>query len=77
MNSILITGGAGFIGANAVARFADRGWRVTVLDNLSRRGADDNVSWLRSRCRKAVIAAMFCSTSRPKVGRLNRSVTRA
>src|SRR5947209_7671805 len=48
MKKILITGGAGFIGVNAAARFAGLGWDVHVLDNLSRRGADVNLAWLRS-----------------------------
>jgi len=46
---ILIIGGAGFIGVNAADFFAAQGWRVTVLDNLSRRGADRNLDWLRHR----------------------------
>jgi CDP-paratose 2-epimerase len=49
MKSILITGGAGFIGANAAWHFHQQGWAVTILDNLSRRGAHDNLDWLRSR----------------------------
>ncbi len=32
--NILITGGAGFIGSNAARYFAEKGHRVTVLDNL-------------------------------------------
>lgn len=36
MPSMLITGGAGFIGSHAAEYFARRGYRVTVLDNLSR-----------------------------------------
>src|SRR5579862_2384608 len=47
MNSILITGGAGFIGINAAQHFHERGWTVTILDNLSRRGAAENLDWLR------------------------------
>jgi CDP-paratose 2-epimerase len=43
---ILITGGAGFIGCNAARYFASRNWDVTVLDNLSRAGTDDNLRWL-------------------------------
>ncbi len=44
---ILITGGAGFIGINTAAHFLKRGWRVSLLDNLSRRGADLNLKWLK------------------------------
>jgi CDP-paratose 2-epimerase len=44
---ILITGGAGFIGCNAVRFFRARNWSVTVLDNLSRQGTDKNLGWLR------------------------------
>jgi CDP-paratose 2-epimerase len=47
MKSILITGGAGFIGVNAARHFHERGWSVTILDNLSRRGASKNLDWLR------------------------------
>ncbi len=46
---LLITGGAGFIGTNLADYFTTRGWRVTVLDNLSRRGAVENLQWLRER----------------------------
>jgi CDP-paratose 2-epimerase len=44
---ILITGGAGFIGANAASRFRQQGWAVTVWDNLSRCGGEKNLEWLR------------------------------
>jgi CDP-paratose 2-epimerase len=47
VKSILITGGAGFIGVNAARHFHQRGWAVVILDNLSRRGASDNLDWLR------------------------------
>lgn len=49
MSSILITGGAGFIGVNSARYFADKGWEVTVLDNLSRRGTEDNLRWLQDK----------------------------
>jgi CDP-paratose 2-epimerase len=45
---ILITGGAGFIGVNAAQAFRQNGWTVTVLDNLSRRGSELNLQWLRN-----------------------------
>jgi CDP-paratose 2-epimerase len=43
----LITGGAGFIGSNYVARLLKRGENVTVYDNLSRNGGPLNLRWLR------------------------------
>jgi CDP-paratose 2-epimerase len=44
----LITGGAGFIGSNLTHRLVGQGQDVVVYDNLSRRGADKNVAWLRA-----------------------------
>jgi CDP-paratose 2-epimerase len=44
---ILITGGAGFIGTHLAKHFSDRGDRVAVFDNLSRRGSMPNLSWLK------------------------------
>jgi len=48
-NTILITGGAGFIGVNSASAFASKGWKVVVLDNLSRKGAKLNLEWLSSQ----------------------------
>ena len=45
---VLITGGAGFIGVNLAARHIADGDAVTVFDNLSRRGADENLAWLNA-----------------------------
>lgn len=44
---VLITGGAGFVGCNAARYFGTRNWRVTVLDDLSRDGTEQNLHWLR------------------------------
>lgn len=36
MKNILVTGGAGFIGSNVALKLLDKGYNVTVLDNLSK-----------------------------------------
>ena len=43
---ILITGGAGFIGCNLAAACIEAGHRVTLFDNLSRRGSAAHLAWL-------------------------------
>lgn len=45
----LVTGGAGFIGSNLAAAAMRRGGDVTVVDDLSREGADRNLAWLRTQ----------------------------
>lgn len=50
-STILITGGAGFIGVNTALRFARKGWDVVVLDNLSRSGSARNLEWLRANAK--------------------------
>lgn len=47
-HKFLVTGGAGFIGANLAGRLLQKGATVTVLDNLSRPGADTNIEWLKT-----------------------------
>lgn len=43
---ILITGGVGFIGTNLSYSLLKKGCSVTVLDNLSRQGTENNLKWL-------------------------------
>ena len=45
---ILITGGAGFIGCNLAEACIRDGHQVTIFDNLSRRGSQANLDWLRA-----------------------------
>lgn len=51
-DSYLITGGAGFIGSNYARRLILRGQNVTILDNLSRLGAEENLRWIESETEK-------------------------
>lgn len=47
MARVLVTGGAGFIGARYVGRAVTRGDAVTILDNLSRGGSQTRLEALR------------------------------
>lgn len=47
--TILITGGAGFIGSNLADRLLCDGHQVIIFDNLSRVGAAQNLEWLSTR----------------------------
>ena len=42
MKNILITGGAGFIGSNLTQKLVEKGFEVTVLDNLSKQIHGEN-----------------------------------
>jgi len=43
---VLITGGAGFVGANLAHRLLSQGTSVLLFDNLSRAGVERNLQWL-------------------------------
>jgi len=45
---ILITGGCGFIGANATEYYLNKHYQVLTLDNLSRVGSEQNLKWLKT-----------------------------
>ncbi len=50
-SSVLVTGGAGFIGASLAIELAEHhpDWEVTAFDNLHRRGSELNLTRLRER----------------------------
>lgn len=49
MSRWLVTGGAGFIGANTVRALTDAGHEAIIFDNLSRATAPLNLEWLDDR----------------------------
>jgi CDP-paratose 2-epimerase len=49
MPKIFITGGAGFIGSNVASYFAEKGFKVVIFDNLSRKGSKINAQQLRDK----------------------------
>ncbi len=55
---VLVTGGAGFIGANLADRLARDGQDVLVFDALARPGVDRNLAWLRRRHPRRVSAVV-------------------
>ena len=55
---VLVTGGAGFIGANLADRLARDGQDVLVFDALTRPGVARNLEWLKHRHPRRVSAAV-------------------
>jgi len=48
-DTVLITGGAGFIGTNLADSLLTQGRRVRLLDTLTRPGTEQNLAWLSAR----------------------------
>ena len=65
----LITGGAGFIGANLAHRLLSSGRRVLVFDNLSRAGVEKNLQWLKDTHREGLEIAVGDVRDRAAVAR--------
>lgn len=55
MQKVIVFGGAGFIGCNAARRMLTTGHDVVVVDDLSRKGTDANLAWLREHGLKSFI----------------------
>lgn len=49
MSKFMVIGGAGFIGCNTVKRLLSLGHEVVAVDNLSRKGTQSNLDWLREQ----------------------------
>jgi CDP-paratose 2-epimerase len=62
---IVITGGAGFLGANLAIRLQRDKIRVICVDDFSRNGSYDNAVWLKSNGVK-VVQSDFAGYSYPK-----------
>jgi len=66
MKNILITGGSGFIGSNLALKLIDKGFNITVLDNLSSQIHGENAeekSFLFSTIKSKVKFIKGCVTS--------------
>ena len=71
---VIITGGAGFIGCNAAARYLRRGDEVVVIDNLSRPGPTKTSNGFR-RLEQSISRSTTSPTSRPFARRLQSIAT--
>lgn len=52
--SVLVIGGAGFIGVNAAFYYLSKGCKVVIFDNFSRKGSRRNLEWLEENFKENV-----------------------
>jgi len=63
MKNVLITGGAGFIGFNLTKKLIDYGYKVTILDNLSKKIHSSNNRYNKLKVITRFIIGDVCSRS--------------
>jgi CDP-paratose 2-epimerase len=76
MQEILITGGAGFTGTNFAAAYLEKGYRVTLIDNLSRKGSAENLALLKQHFQAENLAIIEGDIRSPSAA-FNDAVERA
>jgi dTDP-glucose 4,6-dehydratase len=62
MKTILVTGGAGFIGTNFVYYMANKGYKIVVLDKLTYAGGKDNLDALGNKV--LLVIGDICDTDK-------------
>jgi CDP-paratose 2-epimerase len=66
---VLVTGGAGFIGANLANHLAGEGHTVLVYDALTRPGVEANLAWLQQRHPRRVVPIVADLGDNAELGR--------
>ena len=66
---VLVTGGAGFIGANIADRLAGQGHTVRVYDALARPGVEANLEWLQARHGSRIVPIVADVRDRTSLGK--------
>jgi CDP-paratose 2-epimerase len=65
VKKVIITGGAGFMGTNLASHYLNRGHEVLVFDNLSRKGSDANLDWLKEHEHAQQLEVLIGDVRRP------------
>ena len=60
MKTILITGGAGFIGSNSAIFFSKKKFKILIFDNLSREGTKKNLDYLKKNIKLNFFLGDIC-----------------